>query len=149
MGAVDELVDQHEGAGRQIFLERTAGRERDEVGDAGALEHVDIGAVVDVGGRQAMALAVARQEHHRQAGDVADAQRRRRLSPRALDAPLDDVGEAGQIVDAGTTDNAEHGRGHRPPRIWISIYDDVGLGSGPGAASLGAWTSCQIFFLVK
>ena len=85
VGAVDELVDQHEGAGRQVFLERAAGRQRDKVGDAGALEHVDIGPVVDVGRRKAMALVVARQEHDRQACDLADAQRRRRLAPRALD----------------------------------------------------------------
>ena len=44
------LVDQHEGAGRKLLLERAAGRQRDQVGDACALEHVDIGAVVDVGG---------------------------------------------------------------------------------------------------
>ena len=83
VGAVDELIDQHEGAGRQFLLERAAGRQRDEVGDAGALEHVDIGAVVDVGRRQPMPLVVARQEHDRQAGDLADAQRRRRLAPGA------------------------------------------------------------------
>ena len=112
VGAVDELVDQHEGAGRQLLLERAAGRERDQVGDAGALEHVDIGAVVDVGGRQPVALVVARQEHHRQAGDLADAQRRRRLAPRARDALLAHILEPRQIVDAGAADDAEHGFGH-------------------------------------
>src|SRR5581483_10221467 len=38
--AVDELVDQHERAGRHLFLERPTGRERDQVSDARALEHV-------------------------------------------------------------------------------------------------------------
>ena len=71
MRAIDELIDQHEGAGRQLLLERTAGRERNEVGYAGALEHVDIGAVVDVARRKPMALIVARQEDDRQAGDLA------------------------------------------------------------------------------
>ena len=67
VGAVDELIDQHEGAGRQFLLERSARRERDEVGHAGAFEHVDIGAVVDVGWGQPVALVVARQKHDRQA----------------------------------------------------------------------------------
>ena len=62
MGAVDELIDQHEGAGRQLLLERAAGRKRDEVGDPCPLQHVDIGAVVDVGWREPVALVVARQE---------------------------------------------------------------------------------------
>ncbi len=89
--AVDELVDQHEGAGRQLLLERAAGGERDQVGHAGALEHVDVGAVIDVGGREPMPLVVARQEHDRQTRDLADAQRRRGLAPRAVDLPLADL----------------------------------------------------------
>ncbi len=80
--AIDELIDQNEGAGRQLFLERAAGGQRDEIGDAGAFEHVDIGAIVDVGGRKPVTLVVTRQEHDRQAVDLADAQRRRRLAPR-------------------------------------------------------------------
>jgi hypothetical protein len=50
VGAVDELVDQDKRTGRQFLLERAAGRQRHQVGDAGALEHVDIGPVVDIGG---------------------------------------------------------------------------------------------------
>ena len=38
--AVDELVGHHEGAGRQLFLQRAAGRHRDHVGDADALEGI-------------------------------------------------------------------------------------------------------------
>ena len=45
------------------------------------LQAIDIGAVVDIGGRQAMAAAVARQEHHVEAGDLADAQLRRKVRP--------------------------------------------------------------------
>ena len=61
--AVDELIDQDEGAGRQVFLERAACRQRDQIGDAGAFEHVDIGAVVDVGGRMPMSLAQKKSSH--------------------------------------------------------------------------------------
>ena len=111
-GAVDELIDQHEGAGRQFLLVRAAGGERDEVGHAGALEHVDIGAVVDVGGREPVPLVVARQEDHRRARDLAHAQRRRRLAPRAFDRPPPHLLEPRQIVDAGAADDAEYGSGH-------------------------------------
>ena len=50
MGAVDKLVDQHEQAGIKLGPVGAAGRERDQIGDAGPLHHVDIGAVVDIGG---------------------------------------------------------------------------------------------------
>src|SRR5205085_8452269 len=83
--AVDELIDENEGAGRQLLLERATGRQRDQIGNARALEDVDIGAVVDIGRRKAMALVVARQENDGQPRDLADAQRRRWLAPRALD----------------------------------------------------------------
>jgi hypothetical protein len=51
MGAVDELIDQHEGAGGQLRFERPAGGKRDQIGHARALEHVDIGAIIDVARR--------------------------------------------------------------------------------------------------
>src|SRR3974390_52116 len=82
MGTVDKLIDQNERARRQIFLERTAGRQRNKIGDAGALENVDIGAIVDVGWRMTMALVVPRQKNNRQPGNLAESQRRRRLAPR-------------------------------------------------------------------
>ena len=59
-----------------------------------------------------MALVVARQEHHRQAGHLADAQRAGRLAPRALDVLLAHVFQARQIVDARSADDAENGFGH-------------------------------------
>src|SRR5262249_2775011 len=79
---------------------------------AGAFEHVDIGAVVDVGGREPVALVVPRQEHDGEAGELADAQRRRRYAPRAGDALLAHVHEPRQVVDAGAADDAEDGLGH-------------------------------------
>ena len=82
VGSVDELVDQHEGAGRQRFLERAAGRERDQIGNAHAFQRIDIGAVVDVGGREPVTLVMARQKHHRQPADLANPERARRLTER-------------------------------------------------------------------
>ena len=59
-----------------------------------------------------MSLAVARQEHDRQARDGAVAQRRRRLAPRALDHLVADVFQPRQVVDAGSADNAKHSLCH-------------------------------------
>src|SRR5262249_14311911 len=59
-GAVDELVDDHELARRQLLLEAADGRERQDVGDAGALQRVDIGAEIDLARRDGMTAAVAR-----------------------------------------------------------------------------------------
>ena len=112
VGAVDELIDQHEGAGRQLLPERTAGRERNQVGDPCPFQHVDIGAVVDVGGRQHMSLAVPRQEHDRQAGDDAARQGCGRLAPGAFDRLVADIFQPRQVVDAGSADNAKHGMRH-------------------------------------
>ena len=112
VGAVDELVDQHEGAGRQFLLERAAGRERDQIGDPCPLQDVDIGAVVDVGWRQPVSLVVARQKHDRQACDGAVADRRGGLAPRAPDRLVADVFQPRQIVDSGSADDAQNGIGH-------------------------------------
>ena len=64
MRAINELIDQHEGAGRQFFLERTTGGERNEIGHACALKHVDIGAIV--ARREPMALTLPREKDNRQ-----------------------------------------------------------------------------------
>ena len=108
MGAIDELVDQHESAGRQFLLEGAAGRQRDQVGDPGTFQHVDIGAVVDIGRRQPVTLVVARQKHDRQSGDVAVPHRRRRFAPRAGDRLLAHVLQPRQVINAGTADNAKN-----------------------------------------
>src|SRR6185312_12845186 len=73
-GAIDELINQHEGAGRQLRLEAAHRGQRDEVGDAGPLQRIDIGAVVDLRRRDAMAAAMARQEDDARTGERAEAQ---------------------------------------------------------------------------
>ena len=64
-------IDQHEVARRQVFTQRPAGGDGDHIGDAGSFHRVDVGAVVDVGRRNAMAAAVAGQEPHRQTIDLS------------------------------------------------------------------------------
>ena len=112
-GAVDVLVDEDEGPRRQLILQRTDRAHRDEVGDPEPLHGVDIGAVVDVARREAMAAPVARQEGDAGVADAAGADRVRRLAPRALDALLGEILDAGEVVDPRAADDAEKGLGHR------------------------------------
>src|SRR3954451_9799049 len=83
MGAVNELIDEHEHAGSKLLAERTARRERNQVGDPCPLQYVDIGAIIDIGRRQNMSLAMPRQKYDRQPGDHAVAERSRGFTPRA------------------------------------------------------------------
>ena len=110
-GAVDELVDDAEGAGRQMLAERAAGRQRHQIGDACPLQTIDVGAVVDVGGRQAMAAAVAGQEHHIEPGDAAETQVIGGLAPRAFDALPAGIVHV-DVIKAGAADDAENGFAH-------------------------------------
>jgi hypothetical protein len=73
-GAVDELVRDDEGARGQVLPQGTHGTHGHHVRDARALEGVDVGAVVDVRGRDAMASAVAGQEDHGLAVQFAEKQ---------------------------------------------------------------------------
>ena len=82
-GAVDELVDQHEMPGRELLLQRAAGRDRHQVGDARPLQGVDVGAVVDGRGRHLVAAAVARQEADRQPVELGEQDLVGRRRPRA------------------------------------------------------------------
>ena len=169
VGAVDELVDQHEGARQQLLLEQAARRTEDEIRSARPLEHVDIGPVVDVGRATAgITAVVAREKNHRQAGDVADAQRRRRLAPGTFDAGFTNVFEPRKIVNTGTADNAQYRLGHRtlaPPWHAADRQRRECPGQAPGMTTIGRMelvryapglspcgcssTSRQSFFLVK
>src|ERR1043166_5801905 len=84
-GAVDELVDDDEIAGCHLLLQAADRRKRDDVGDAAALQRVDIGAEVDLRGRPRMAAAVARQEDHLLPAEAAEAELIRRGAERRCD----------------------------------------------------------------
>ena len=77
---------------------------------------IDVGAIVDPLRRQAMPAPVPRQEHGLGAADAAEAQAVGRLAPRRRDALLALVLETGQVVDAGSTDDADKGFGHEGSR---------------------------------
>jgi hypothetical protein len=80
-GAVDELVDGDEIAGRILFLQRAAGGDRQHVGAARRLQRGDVGAVGHVGRCQPVALAMARQEDKFDLADPPAHQRVRRRAP--------------------------------------------------------------------
>src|SRR3546814_6368752 len=104
LGAVDELVDDDEGAGREILAQRADGAERHDLGDAGALQGVDVGTGVQRRGRQLVAAAVARQEHQPLAVQLAAQQRIGGRAEGRLDAAPLGVAEALDLVDR----SAEH-----------------------------------------
>src|SRR5262249_56923534 len=88
VGAIDELVDEDEGAGRQLLPERAAGGERDEIGHTCALERIDVGAVVDVGGGEPMPAVVAGGKDHRKPPALPPGQWGARVTPgRAQSLP--------------------------------------------------------------
>ncbi len=106
-GAVDELIDDYEGARRQFFLEGAARRHRHKVGHASALQDIDIGPVVDMTGRYPVAATVARQEYHRKAADLAAADLVGRLTPGAVNLLPAGVVHF-DVVDTGPADNSEN-----------------------------------------
>ena len=73
--AVDELIGEHEQAGIEIAAVGAAGGDGDDVGHAGALERVDVGAIVDGRGAEAVAAAVAGEKHDLCVADAAETQR--------------------------------------------------------------------------
>ena len=97
-----------EGAGRQILAQRAAGRNRDHVRHARALQRVDIGAVVDRAGRLDMAAAVARQEDEIDALKAAEQEIVRGLAPGRFHAFPAPVFETGNVIDAAAADDAEN-----------------------------------------
>ena len=103
---IHELVHDHERARREVLAERPDSRERNDVGHTGALEGVDVGAVVDRRRGEAMPPAVPREEDRAHSLDRSGDQtvgrlpeRRRRVDPPRIGEPLDLV-EAGAANDA-------------------------------------------------
>ena len=107
-GAVDELIDDDNGARRQILLERTAGAHGKYLGDAGHLEGADIGAVIEVGGRAAMAAPVPRQEYHLLAVQLAEQQLVGGVAKGGRDLAPGLAREAVQIVNPRAADDTDH-----------------------------------------
>ena len=73
--AIHKLIDKHDRTRRQMLAKRSASRQRDQIRDTGLLQNIDIGAVVDIGGRQSMPLAMARQKDKLRVADPSPFER--------------------------------------------------------------------------
>ena len=117
-GAVDELIDQNEHARRQLFLERTHRRQGDDFRDAGALQRIDVGGEVDLGRRNGMAAAVARQKDQPLALIFGEHQFVRRPAEGRLHRPPRDIFKTLDVVEPAAADDTQHGwrarLAHRP-----------------------------------
>ena len=126
---VDELVHDDEHAGMQMLAQRAHGADGNDIGHAQPLQRVDVGAEVDLRGRNPVAAPVPWQKYHRLAVELAaqqfvrrPAERRRYLLP-AL------AGEAVDVVDTAAADNAEH----LPSMVWA--HHCLSLVSAPARKS--------------
>jgi len=113
-GAVDELVDDHEGARRQVGAQRADRADRQDFRHPDALEGVDVGPEIQRRRRHAVAAAVARQEHQLLAVELAEHQIVGRLAERRQHALPAHVGQPVDGVDAAAADDADErrNRGH-------------------------------------
>ena len=105
-GTVDELVGNDKVRGLVLLFERTDRRDRKDVFDAKHLHAIDIGAEVELAGRDAMALAMAREEGDGTPIKLADHVRVRRRTKRCLDHLFPQVCQSGHGVQAAAADNA-------------------------------------------
>jgi hypothetical protein len=105
--AVDELMGEDDVGRRVLHFQRAdRGRRQDGV-YAEELEAVDVGAVVDLAGRVAMAASVTGQKGHAGAVDLADHIRIGRCAERRLHRPFVDDGQPFHGVDARASNDAD------------------------------------------
>src|SRR5208337_130322 len=112
--AIDELVDHHEHARIEFAMERTAGGKRDDVGDAGALERVDIGAIVDRRRREPVAAAALNKKDGVSVPNAAEAQGVGRFAPRRRYVLLAQILQSGKMIDARSADHSDNRLRHGP-----------------------------------
>ncbi len=105
--AVDELIDDHEGAGGQVLAQRPDGGEREDLGHARALHGVDVGPEVQAAGRDAVTAPVTRQEDQFLAVQFAE----QKLVGGGAEGTFDPapllVFQAFDLVDAAAADDAD------------------------------------------
>ena len=106
-GAIDELVGHDEVGGLVLFLERADGGDGDDALDAEFLEGVNVGAEVQLGGKNAMAAAVAREKGDFAALELAEDKGVRWIAERRFYALFVDVGESGHGIKPAAADDAD------------------------------------------
>src|SRR6516165_10957877 len=111
-GAVDELIDDDKVAGLKILAQTADGGERNDVCDAAALERVDIGAIIDFGGRQHVAAPMARDEYDGLAVQRAETEFIGSPAEWAFNRPPLDLIEPVDLIEPTAADDADDGPGH-------------------------------------
>src|SRR5262245_42820011 len=112
LGAVEELVHQHDVAGTILFLERTDGADTDDPGDSELLQGPEVGPVVQFARQNAVSAAVSREENDFAPGEFACEQLIRRWAERGFDLHPFLVSEAFQVVKPAAADDADAMFGH-------------------------------------
>jgi hypothetical protein len=111
-GAVDELVDQHQVSGSDLFPHRPDGAHRDEPRHAQLLHAEDVGARVHLGGREAVSLPVPRQEDHLLLAELSQEVLVAGLAEWRADALAAHAGQPRQVVQPRPADHPDDGPRH-------------------------------------
>ena len=146
-GAIDDLIGRDQVARGDRLLQRTHGRDAEQMRDAELLEAVDVGPVVDLSGQQHVPRAVPGQKHHRERRPVRARQDPagvggRRATERCCDLDGRHALEHLDVVEARAANDAEHelaaglGRG-RVGRCGRHGREDSACDRADGAATRG------------
>src|SRR5437764_1188704 len=107
-GIVDDLMRQQQRARLQVPANGAYRRHRDDLARAGVFERPQVGAVVDLMRRDAVAVAVARQEYHVAIGDAAERERAGRLAVRRARSLAASDLEVAELGEAAAADDGQH-----------------------------------------
>ena len=105
-GAVDELVDDDDVAGAVFFLQGADGADAEDPLDAEFFQGPDVGAVVEFGGQDAVAAAVAGEEDDVAPDEAAGQEIIGGGAEGGFDLDPFLVGEAFDAIEAGSADDA-------------------------------------------
>src|SRR5215472_5821665 len=118
-GAVDKLIDDDEIPRPQILAQAAHSGQRYDVGHAAALQRIDIGAKIDLGGRLHVSTTVAGHEDDRLPAQASKAELIRGPAKRAVDSPPFDIGEPLDLVEPAASDDADDRPSH--VRLGVSV----------------------------
>ena len=110
-GAVDELVGDEQVAGGDLFFEAADGVDGDDMFDPKRFESPDVGPHRYLGGHDAVAAAVARQEGDPDAAQNPGDDGIAWFAVRGVDVHLANIGESFDVVEAGAADDGDLGGG--------------------------------------
>ena len=123
--AIEELIG-HDDVERRVFLLQAADRaRRQDPLDAEHLEPVDVRAEVQLGGQQAMAGAVPRQERDAPSPQRAENIGAGRIAERCRERLLFAVGQLRHVVQAAAADDAD---GCLGGGVWCLVVGDAHRG---------------------